>query len=100
VGGPGDLGLTTVRNVGFGEEREDHTRWGRSGQTSTQIVVLSRPIRSWTAVPIGQSDRADSSHYRDQAEKLFSRRTLKPTWWTPEELRGHVASRTILAKAP
>ena len=100
LGGGGGRGLTTLRNVGFGPERNDHTRWGSSGQTSTQVIVLSKPIRSWTYVPIGQSDRPDSSHYRDQAERLFSLRQLKPTWWLPKDLAKHIESRTVLAKAP
>jgi acyl-homoserine lactone acylase PvdQ len=61
---------------------------------------MSKPIRSWTAVPIGQSDRPDSPHYTDQAEKLFGERRLKPTWYNPEELAGHTESRTVLEKAP
>ncbi|MHC4517031.1 MAG: penicillin acylase family protein [Planctomycetota bacterium] len=100
LGGGGDYGLTTLRNVGYGSEREDHTRWGNRGQTSTQIVVLSKPVRSWTYVPIGQSDRPDSTHYRDQAQKLFSPRRLKPTWWLPEELAKHIESRLALRDAP
>lgn len=102
VGGGGDesLGLMTLRNVEYGPERKDHTRWGRAGQTSTQVVVLSKPIKSWTALPIGQSDRPESPHYRDQAEKLFSERKLKPTWYAPEELAEHIESRTVLDKAP
>ena len=97
LGGGGGNGLTTLRNVSYERTRDDHTRWGRSGQTSTQIVVLSKPVRSWTYVPIGQSDRPNSPHYRDQAEKLFSPRTLKPTSWLPEQLAEHIESRTLLA---
>ena len=67
--GGGDYGTTTLRNIGYGRERSDHTRWGDRGQTSTEIIVLSKPVRSWTYVPIGQSDRPSSPHYRDQAEK-------------------------------
>ena len=100
LGGGGDRGLITLRNINYGPERKDHTRWGRSGQTSTQIVVLSKPIRSWTYVPIGQSDRSNSAHYRDQAEKLFSQRKLKSTWWLPKDLVKHIKSRTVLAKTP
>jgi acyl-homoserine lactone acylase PvdQ len=100
LGGGGGQGLTTLRNVSYGSERSDHTRWGRGGQTSTQIIVLTKPIQSWTYVPIGQSDRPGSTHYRDQAEKIFSPRKLKPTWWLPKDLAGHVESRTVLAKAP
>ncbi|NTW45115.1 MAG: penicillin acylase family protein, partial [Anaerolineaceae bacterium] len=90
------LGLTTVRCVQYGQEYRDHTRWAQSGQTSTGIVVLSKPIQSWTCVPFGQSNRPDSPHYYDQAEKLFSARKMKSTWWTPEELVNHIESRTLI----
>jgi acyl-homoserine lactone acylase PvdQ len=89
-------GLTTLRSVGYGPKRPDHTRWAQSGQTSTGIVVLTQPIQSWTCLPLGQSSRPDSPHYRDQAEKLFSPRRMKSTWWTPEELAAHIESRTVL----
>jgi len=100
LGGGGGRGLTTLRNIGYGSQRDDHTRWASRGQTSTQVIVLSKPIRSWTYVPIGQSDRSDSTHYRDQAEKLFSIRKLKPTWWLAEDLARHIESRFVLSKAP
>jgi acyl-homoserine-lactone acylase len=99
-GGSNLLGLTTLRNLGYGDVREDHTRWGVRGQTSTQIVQLTTPPRSWSYLPWGMSDRPESQHYADQAEKLFSRGTLKPSWWRPEELAGNVESRTVLEKAP
>jgi acyl-homoserine-lactone acylase len=98
LGGGGDYGTTTLRNIGYGRERSDHTRWGDRGQTSTQVVVLSKPVRSWTYVPIGQSDRPTSPHYRDQAEKAFSPRQLKPTWWQPEDLAEHIESRTVVGE--
>lgn len=100
VGGGGDYGTRTLRSMSYDRGREDHTRWGRGGQTSTQIVVLSKPIRSWTQPPIGQSDDPASPHYSDQAEKLMSERRFKETWWLPEELTAHIASRTVLANAP
>jgi acyl-homoserine lactone acylase PvdQ len=96
VGGGGRNGTTTLRNVGYTSERDNKTRWGRGGQTATQVVVLSDPPRSWITIPLGQSDRPDSPHYDDQAEKLFSRRTLKPSWWLPEELKDHIESRVEL----
>ncbi len=89
-------GMATVRAVAFGQPKLDHTRWGQGGQTSTQVVMLTRPIRSWTQPPIGQSDRPDSPHYRDQAEKLFSPGKMKPTWYQKAELLKHVISRTEL----
>lgn len=95
-GGDGDLDMTTLRNANYSNERDDHTRWGRSGQTSTQIVVLGKPIQSWTYVPHGQSDDPNSPHYTDQAEKLFTKGKLKDTWWTPEELAGNIEKREVI----
>ena len=97
-GGGGDhLGLTTLRSMGYGTVDENFQRHGNRGQTSTQVVVLSDPIQSWAYLPVGQSDRPDSPHYDDQAETVFSDRTLKPSWWTPEELREHILSRQELS---
>jgi acyl-homoserine lactone acylase PvdQ len=89
-------GLTTLRSVQYGPKRPDLTRWARGGQTSTGITALTRPIQSWTCAPLGQSDRPDSPHFSDQAEKAFSLRRMKPTWWTPKELSGHIESRTVI----
>ena len=57
VGGGGEPGseggTTTLRNMGYSEAREDQTRWGVRGQTSTQIVVMSKPPQSWLYMPLG-----------------------------------------------
>jgi acyl-homoserine lactone acylase PvdQ len=102
VGGGGEdqHGLTTLRTMGYDEPNDRAERWGESGQTSTQIVVLSRPITSWIYLPVGQSDRPGSPHFTDQAEQLFSKRRLKPSWWRPEDLAGNIESRTVLDGAP
>jgi acyl-homoserine-lactone acylase len=89
-------GMATLRAIAFGQPREDHTRWGQSGQTSTQVVLLGKKVQSWTQPPIGQSDRPDSPYYRDQAEKLFSKAQLKPTWFEKKEMLKHVAGRREL----
>ena len=66
---------------------------GRSGQTSTQLVILSKPPQSWMVIPLGESDHADSAHFDDQAEKLFSKSRMKPTYFLrPRELEKHVTS--------
>ncbi len=85
-GSLGEAGMATMRSVGFGAPRADGRRWGNRGQTSTEVVILSNPIRSYTQAPIGQSDRPDSPHYRDQAEKLFSAGAMKPSWFAREDL--------------
>lgn len=96
-GGGGDaFGLTTLRAMGYGAPNASHERWGERGQTSTQVVVLSKPIASFMYLPQGQSDRPDSAHFSDQARLLFSERNLKPTWWLPEDLQQHIESRTEL----
>ena len=93
-GGGGDnLGLTTLRTMGYAAPNDNQERFGVSGQTSTQIVVLSEPIQSWLYLPTGQSDRPDSPHYSDQSETVFSDRELKPSWWLPEDLAGNIESR-------
>jgi acyl-homoserine-lactone acylase len=99
VSGGGEYGTRTLRSMGYGELRDNATQWGSSGQTSTQVVVLSKPIKSWIYLPLGQSDREASPHFDDQAEKLFSSRQLKSSWWTPEELLGNIKSRTVLEYA-
>ena len=96
-GGGGDqFGLTTLRAMGYSAPNERFERWGNRGQTSTQLVHLSQPIESWAYLPVGQSDRPDSPHYTDQAENVFSKRQLKPSWWRPEQLTGNIVSRTVL----
>jgi acyl-homoserine lactone acylase PvdQ len=89
-------GMATVRAVDFAPPRADHTRWGQSGQTSTQVVILTKPVQSWTQPPIGQSDHPDSPFFCDQAEKLFSKGEMKPTWTAKSELLKHVYSRMEL----
>ena len=96
VEGGGGYGTSTLRSISFGPRREDGTFWGRAGQTATQVILLTSPIQSWTATPIGQSDRAASPHYTDQAERLFSPRRLKQSWWLPGELKENILSRTEL----
>lgn len=93
-GGDKDLGVRTLRSISYGREKENHQQWGTGGQTSTQIVVLSKPIQSWTQPPLGQSDRPDSPHFEDQAEKLLSPGKMKPTWWLPKDLAPNIESRT------
>jgi len=86
-----DEGMATVRAIGFGGERGDHTRWGSKGQTSTQVVVMTTPIQSWSQPPIGQSDHPESPHFRDQAEQLLSKSRMKPSWFQKADLLdGHV----------
>ena len=83
--------------MGYGELDDSFQRHGNRGQTSTQTVGLSDPIQSWLYLPVGQSGRPDSAHYDDQARTVFSDRSLKSSWWTPEALKDHIRSREELS---
>ncbi len=99
VGGGGGFGARTLRSMGYEKEKDDFTQWGKNGQTSTQIVVMTKPVQSWWYLPIGESDKKDSPHYRDLAEKAYSPAKLQPTWWLPKDLAEHIESRTELPDA-
>ena len=97
VGGGGLLnaGMATPRNITF--EARDGVMVGVGGQSQTQIVVLSKPVRSWMIIPLGESDHADSPHYDDQAAKLFSKGIAKDTYFDRRrDLEPHVTRRVEL----
>jgi acyl-homoserine-lactone acylase len=101
VGGGSVLGMATPRSIGFDPQKDGKTWLGRSGQTSTQVVQLSKPPRSWTLLPLGESDHPKSKHYDDQAEKLFSPGKMKPTYFlNKDELFKHVESKKVLRWPP
>jgi penicillin amidase len=97
VGGGSVPGLATPRAISFDKADDGRTFLGRGGQTSTQVVQLSKPPKSWTLLPLGESDHRDSKHFDDQAEKLFSPGKLKPTYFLDkEELLKHAESKKVL----
>jgi acyl-homoserine lactone acylase PvdQ len=99
VGGGSLPGLATPRAISFDQAKDGKTYLGRSGQTSTQVIQLSKPPRSWTLLPLGESDHPDSKHFDDQAEKLFSPGKMKPTYFLDkEELLKNVESKTVLER--
>jgi acyl-homoserine lactone acylase PvdQ len=70
---------------------------GHTGQTSTQIVILTRPPQSYMVIPLGESDHAQSAHFDDQAEKLFSQGRMKSTYFlNRKELEKHVTEKKEL----
>ena len=93
-----DAGMATPRAIGFSKVGKEQV--GHSGQTSTQIVVMTDPPESYTIVPLGVSDHKASGHWDDQAEKLFSRSKATPTYFMnrPELLR-HLTSTKVLTPA-
>jgi acyl-homoserine-lactone acylase len=88
-------GMETPRAISFTERAGKMI--GNGGQTATEIVVLTRPPQSFTVIPLGESDHPQSRHFDDQAEKLFSRSEVKPTYFlNRRELEKHVERREEL----
>jgi acyl-homoserine lactone acylase PvdQ len=82
-------GMATPRAIGFNKAGNEMV--GQSGQTSTQIVILTKPPQSFMVLPLGESDHKDSPHFDDQAEKLFSLGRAKPTYFlNRKELEKHL----------
>ena len=89
-GSVSEAGMAVPRAIGFA--RKGELMVGQSGQTSTQIVILTKPPKSFTVIPLGESDHKDSPHYDDQAERLFSKGKAKPTYFlNRKELLRHKA---------
>lgn len=99
AGGDSGSGMT-LRAVG--SSLRDGKLIGDRGQSCTQLVLFKKDgAVSWSVTPWGQSDDPRSPHYFDQAEKLFSRSRLKPTWFERDGLlAGNVESETKLDYRP
>jgi acyl-homoserine-lactone acylase len=94
-GSLGDVGMATPRAITF--ERVGKEMVGHQGQTSTQIVILTNPPKSYAIIPLGQSDHKESGHWDDQAEKLFSKSRAAPTYFMDrQELMKHITTKKVL----
>ena len=90
-----EAGMATPRAISFSKSGTEMV--GHTGQTSTQIVILTKPPRSFMVIPLGESDDSKSTHWDDQAEKLFSRSLAKSTYFMrPGELKPHISERKHL----
>ncbi len=96
VAGIAKHGLVTLRAVDGGNPDENGVIYMDHGQFCTTVVFLKHPVRSYSAVPYGQSEHPNSPHYSDQAEELFSKGLLKPTWYQKEELMENLESEKTL----
>jgi len=87
--------MITPRAIMF--QRAGQVMLGTGGQSATQIVELSNPIRSVSVLVPGESDRPDAGHFDDQARDLFSKGTAKPTYFGDRrELEKHRTSKEEL----
>ncbi len=91
-----EAAMATPRAITF--RRIGNEMVGQAGQSSTQIVILTKPPQSFMVIPLGESDHPQSGHFDDQAEKLFSKSMAKPAYFlNRKELERHVTRREELS---
>ncbi len=92
-----DVAMATPRAVSFDPSADGKQMIGRTGQTATQVVIMTDPPESYSINPLGASDHKESGHFDDQAEKLFSKGKAVQTYFLrPDELMKHVTSSKTL----
>ena len=71
----------------------DTKRWyGTSGNSFVAIVEFGPRVRAWAVTAGGASGREGSPHFADQA-KRYAAGDLRPVYFWPDELAGHVVRR-------
>ena len=65
--------MATPRAISFAPSPDGKQMIGHTGQSSTQVVIMTDPPESYAIIPLGESDHKESGHWDDQAEKLFSK---------------------------
>jgi acyl-homoserine lactone acylase PvdQ len=94
---PNNVAMATPRAITFAPVGT--VMLGRAGQSAVHIVILTRPPRSYSVVPLGHSDDPRSPHWDDQAEKLFSRGRAAPTYFRRRaELLRHATAHKVLVR--
>ncbi|HEY7544336.1 MAG TPA: penicillin acylase family protein, partial [Blastocatellia bacterium] len=97
-GGQNAVAMATPRAISFRPVGKEMV--GAGGQTSTQIVILTNPPKSFAILPTGMSDHKESGHFDDQSEKLFSPAKAAPTYFMDrKELMKHVTAKKVLRRA-
>ncbi len=92
----GESGLSTLRAVN-GSWEDDGVAYIRAGQLCTTVVMLDPAgVRSYSAVPYGQSEDPASPHYTDQGRLLFAEEKLKDSRYRRAVPDAQVESRIVL----
>jgi penicillin amidase len=93
-----DVAMATPRAISFAPSADGKQMIAQSGQSSTQVVILTDPPESYAIIPLGESDHKESGHWDDQSEKLFSKgKALRTYFLRPDELMNHVVSKRVLS---
>lgn len=78
----------------FGAMRYPGTKryYGTSGNSFVAVVEFGPRLRAWAVKVGGSSGHPDSPHFDDQAER-YAQGKLRPVYFYPEDLEGHVERR-------
>lgn len=88
--------VLTQRAFSFGEPDAEGRRYVNGGSRALRLVEFTDPIKSYSLHLYGQSEDPASAHFDDQVV-LASERRLKPVYFSPAELAGHVESTRVLS---
>jgi len=66
--------------------------YGTSGNSFVAVVEFGPKVRAWAVMAGGQSGNPASRHFTDQA-KRYAAGQLRPVYFYPADLSGHVARR-------
>ncbi len=92
-----EVGMSTPRAISFAPSSDRKQMIGHTGQSATQVVVMTDPPESYAIIPLGESDHKESGHWDDQAEKLFSKAKAQRVYFLrPDELKQHVTAEKLL----
>jgi acyl-homoserine-lactone acylase len=93
-----EFAMATPRAISFAPSADRKQMIGHSGQSATQVVIMTNPPESYAVIPLGDSDHKASGHWDDQAEKLFSKgKALQTYFLRPDELMKHISSKKVLS---
>ncbi|WP_212909884.1 penicillin acylase family protein [Streptomyces sp. TS71-3] len=66
--------------------------YGTSGNSFVAVVEFGPRLRAWAVTTGGTSGHPDSPHFDDQAER-YAKGGLRPVYFRPEDLAGHIERR-------
>ena len=75
----------------FGARAYPNTKnyYGTSGNSFVAVVEFGPRLRAWAVTAGGESGHPESPHFKDQVERYASG-DLRPVYFYPEDLKGHV----------
>ena len=91
-GGPGEVGIFRVINF---RKDKDGKFAAFGGDSYVAAIEFTNPVRAMAVLGYGNSSQPGSPHQADQLEFL-TKKQLRPTWRTRQEIEAHLESKTAL----